>query len=81
MGYAVNKTPHPWSHKSKAKERQRIRWRSDSKGLLFCDIRNVVSVCVQDINGSFFLPRRKLAQLFAQFIICHMGLRTQRNPG
>ena len=58
MGYAVNKTPHPWSHKSKAKERQRVRWRSDSKGLLFCDIRNVVGVCVQDVNCSFLLPRR-----------------------
>jgi hypothetical protein len=27
-----------------AKERQHVCWRSNSKGLLFCDIRNVVSV-------------------------------------
>ena len=52
-------------------EKDRV-WNFCSKGLLFCDIWNVVSVCVQDINGSFLLPRRKLAQLFAQFVICHM---------
>ena len=25
---------------------------------MFCDIRNVVSVCIQNVNGSFLLPRR-----------------------
>ena len=59
--------------RAKRKSVSVIRWRSDGKGLSFCDIRNVVSVCVQDVNGSFLLPRRKFAQLFAQFVICHMG--------
>ena len=59
--------------RAKRKSVSVIHWRSDGKGLSFCDIRNVVSVCVQDVNGSFLLPRRKFAQLFAQFVICHMG--------
>ena len=36
---------------------------------LFCDIGNIVGVCVQDVNGSFLLPRCELTQLSVQFVI------------
>ena len=28
---------------------------------------------IQNVNGIFLLPRCELAQLSAQFVICHMG--------
>ena len=47
---------------------------------LFCDIGNVVGICVQDINGSFLLPRCELTQLSVQFVINHMGCGRNRIP-